>query len=89
VHALALAALRWHGYRPNNKRYIVFPALAHTAGLGPQVWRVLDKCHGARNLIEYEGAFNVDPQLLKDLMTAAEAVLAAVDKLGPIRTRHS
>jgi hypothetical protein len=30
-HALALAALRWHGYRSEN-RYLVFQALQHTAG---------------------------------------------------------
>jgi hypothetical protein len=29
AHALALAALRYHGYRPAN-RYIVFQALPHT-----------------------------------------------------------
>ena len=43
AHALCLAALRWHGYRPTN-RYIVFQTLPHTLGLGPEVWRVLDKC---------------------------------------------
>lgn len=32
AHAFALAALRWHGYRP-DKRYIVFQALAHTLSL--------------------------------------------------------
>ena len=31
AHALALAAMRWHGFRPDNKRYIVFQALEHTA----------------------------------------------------------
>ncbi|WP_298232264.1 hypothetical protein [uncultured Azohydromonas sp.] len=35
-HALSLAALRWHGYRPAN-RYIVFQVLPHTLGLGPEV----------------------------------------------------
>jgi hypothetical protein len=30
AHALALAALRWHGYRPDNSRYIVFQAVPHT-----------------------------------------------------------
>jgi hypothetical protein len=49
AHALALAALRWHGYRP-SKRYIVFQILPHTLGLGPEVWRVLSKCHDIRNL---------------------------------------
>jgi hypothetical protein len=32
AHALCLAALRWHGYRPTN-RYIVFQGLPHTLGL--------------------------------------------------------
>ena len=54
AHALCLAALRWHGYRPAN-RFIVFQVLPHTLGLGPEVWRVLDKCHQIRNLGEYEG----------------------------------
>ena len=35
-HALALAALRWHGYRSEN-HYLVFQCLQHTAGLGPEV----------------------------------------------------
>ena len=42
AHALCLAALRWHGYRPVN-RYIVFQVLPQTLGLGPEVWRVLAK----------------------------------------------
>ena len=42
AHALALAALRRHGYRAEN-RYIVFQVLPHTLGLGPEVWRVLAK----------------------------------------------
>lgn len=43
-HALCLAALRRKAYRPSN-RYIVFQAVQHTLGLGPEVWRVLDKSH--------------------------------------------
>ena len=54
AHALCLAALRRQGYRP-SQRYIVFQVLPHTLGLGPEVWRVLDKCHNTRNLGEYEG----------------------------------
>ncbi len=49
AHALCLAAVRWHGFRPDN-RYIVFQVLPDTLGLGPEVWRVLDKCHSVRNL---------------------------------------
>src|SRR5688572_17250771 len=42
AHALCLAALRIKGFRSSN-RCIVFQVLPHTLGLGPEVWRVLDK----------------------------------------------
>jgi len=64
AHALSLAALRWHGYRSDN-RYLVFQCLQHTLGLDSAKWRVLDKCHKVRNLAEYEGHLEVNPQLLK------------------------
>jgi hypothetical protein len=51
AHALCLAALRRKGYRA-SQRYIVFQVLPQTLGLGPEVWRVLDKCHNTRNLGE-------------------------------------
>lgn len=70
AHALCLAALRWHGYRPANKRYIVFQALPDTLGLGPEVWRVLGKAHELRNRSEYEGDQDIDPRLLTDLLAA-------------------
>jgi len=82
AHALCLAALRWHGYRPGN-RYIVFQVLPHTLGLGPEVWRVLDKCHNLRNQGEYEGDLNVDDQLVTDLIGACRAVAIAVNALKP------
>lgn len=87
AHAFSLAALRWHGYRPDQKRFVVFQALPHTLGLGPEVWRVLDKCHQRRNLAEYEGRFEVDERLLSDLMVATEAVASAVQKLSPLSKR--
>jgi len=74
--------LRRHGYRPAN-RYIVFQVLPHTLGLGPEVWRVLAKCHEVRNLGEYEGDLNVDERLLADLIDACKAVVAALDKSPP------
>lgn len=67
-HSLALAALRRHGYRSNKSRALVFQALAHTVGLPPEKWRVLSKCHDARNLAEYEGHTDVDPGLLRELL---------------------
>lgn len=77
AHALSLAALRRKGYRAGN-RYIVFQVLPHTLGLGPEVWRVLDKCHNTRNLGEYEGLLDIDERLVEDLITAAQAVADAL-----------
>lgn len=59
AHAFCLAALRHHGFRANN-RYVVFQVLPHTLGLGPEVWRVLAKCHEIRNRGEYEGELDID-----------------------------
>jgi hypothetical protein len=84
AHAFSLAALRWHGYRPENKRYIVFQCLEHSLGLKQEDWRVLDKCHNLRNVAEYEGHFNVDSQLLTDLLRVTEIVGRSVEKLGPV-----
>lgn len=80
AHALCLAALRWHGYRPGN-RYIVFQVLPHTLSLGPDVWRVLAKCHDVRNRSEYEGSVSVEERLVIDLITACRQVAQAVDAL--------
>ena len=86
AHSLCLAALRAHGFRPTN-RYIVFQALPHTLGLGPEVWRVLDKCHHVRNIAEYEGYLNIDERLVEDLITACRTVAAKLDALKPIEKR--
>lgn len=79
AHALCLAALRRMGYRSTN-RYIVFQVLPHTLGLGPEVWRVLDKCHNTRNLGEYEGMLDVDERLVTDLIASTEAVCRAIQR---------
>ncbi|RYF74309.1 MAG: hypothetical protein EOO29_25415 [Comamonadaceae bacterium] len=78
AHALCLAALRRKGYRASN-RFIVFQVLPHTLGLGPEVWRVLDKCHNTRNLGEYEGLLEVDERLVDGLIHATRAVAQALD----------
>ena len=59
AYSAALAALRWHGYRSEN-RYTVFQCLAHTVNWPPARWRVLDSAHQRRNLNEYEGYLEVD-----------------------------
>lgn len=48
AHGLALAAMRYRGYRP-ARRFTVFQALEHTLGFAAADWRVLDKCHAMRN----------------------------------------
>ena len=83
AHALCLAALRHHGFRP-SKRYIVFQVLPDTLGLGPEVWRVLSKCHDMRNRTEYEGVLDVDDRLVSDLIGACRKVAGKVSSLPPI-----
>ena len=83
AHALSLAALRYCGFRPSNKRYIVFQVLPHTLDLGPEVWRVLSKCHDMRNQAEYEGVLDVDERLVADLIEAGGKVAAKVRALPP------
>jgi len=83
AHALCLAALRWHGYRSGH-RYLVFQLLPHTLNLGPEVWRVLSKCHEIRNLGEYEGDLRVDERILTDLIAASELIAEKVAGLAPI-----
>lgn len=83
AHALCLAALRWHGYRPANKRFIVFQALPDTLGLGPEVWRVLAKGHDQRNLGEYEGHLDIDDRFVTDLVAACARVAAKIKALPP------
>jgi len=82
-HAFALAALRRHGYR-SDARYIVFQCLEHTLGVSRDIWRVLDKAHGARNAADYGGNFQVNERLLKDVLAAATVVRQRVLELGPL-----
>ena len=84
AHALALAALRWQGYR-SDKRYIVFQCLPHTLGLEKTKCRVLDECHRRRNLAEYEGHFDIDTKLLTELIQLVEELVSLVQALGPVR----
>lgn len=82
-HALALAALRWHGYRSEN-RYLVFQCLQETLGLGPEHWRVLALCHERRNAAEYQGHLEVEEKLISDLIRVTETLSEKVSALGKI-----
>ncbi|MBX2796533.1 MAG: hypothetical protein KTR31_02655 [Myxococcales bacterium] len=81
-HALALAALRWHGYR-SDSRYLVFQCLKHTLGLENAEWRVLDSAHRRRNQAEYEGVVDVDDALIMSMIRVATVVQDRLAKLGP------
>ena len=83
AHALCLAALRWHGYRPTKNRYIVFQVLPETLALGPEVWRMLGKAHELRNRSEYEGDQSIDLRLVTDLLAACALVARKVQALPP------
>ena len=85
AHALCLAALRAQGYRSSN-RYIVFQLLPHTLALGPEVWRVLAKCHEVRNRGEYEGLLDITQRLVADLLKAADKVAERLGALAPPET---
>ncbi len=83
AHAAALAALRWHGYRSEN-RYTVFQCLAHTLNWPATRWRVLDAAHQKRNLAEYEGFLEVEDaditalcSLVADLIADANVLLGS------------
>ena len=80
AHALALAALRFRGYR-SESRYLVFQCLQHTLGLPPEQWRVLDEAHRKRNLAEYEGEMDVGEQLVAALLRTAREVSTRVERL--------
>ena len=84
AHSLALAALRWHGYRSDN-RYMVFQCLQHTVGLESAKWRVLDKCHNLRNQAEYEGILDIPQQLLEELIDITNELVVLVEVLGSVR----
>lgn len=80
AHAAALAALRWHGYRSEN-RFTVFQCLAHTLNWSAPRWRVLDAAHQKRNLAEYEGFLEVEESAIAELCALVMDLLTDVTKL--------
>ena len=80
AHATALAALRWHGYRSEN-RITVFQCLSHTLNWQPERWRVLDTAHRKRNLIEYEGRLEVEESAVAELMALTVELIADLKRM--------
>ena len=80
AHSAALAALRWHGYRSEN-RTTVFQCLAHTVNWPPARWRVLDTAHQRRNLNEYEGYLEIDAAFVAEVCTLVDQLIQDVQKI--------
>ena len=80
AHAAALVALRWHGYRSEN-RYTVFQCLTHTLGWPPSRWRVFDSAHQKRNLAEYEGYLDVEESTVTEMCELVAQLVSDVQKL--------
>lgn len=80
AHALALAALRAHGYRSEN-RYLVFQCLEHTLELPAEQWRVLDQAHRKRNVAEYTGDGEVETAMLEALLRVAGELARRVRRM--------
>lgn len=80
AHAAALAALRWHGYRSEN-RFTVFQCLTHTVGWPASQWRVLDAAHQKRNMAEYEGYLEVEESTIAELNALVAQLIDDVEKL--------
>ena len=83
AHSLAVAALRWHGFRAEN-RYIVFQVLGSTTSLPTAQWRFLDNCHQKRNAALYDGDYAEDEPLIAELIEVTKVLQAAVLALGSV-----
>lgn len=82
AHRLAMAALRHHGYRSED-RITVFQTLVHTLGTSAAEVQVFLRAHNERNLAEYEGRMEIDAKLLADLIACTRRLEAVVAKLAP------
>ena len=79
-HAAALAALRWHGYRSEN-RFTVFQSLTHTLNWPAPRWRVLDAAHQKRNMAEYEGFLEVEESTIVELCEVVAGLIGDVARM--------
>ena len=80
AHVLALAALRFRGYR-SDKRFFVFQVLVHVLDVTAAEARIFSDCHNRRNVAEYEGHMEENEQLLDDLIANTDKLLALVENL--------
>lgn len=71
AHALAFAALRAKGYRPDANRAVVFQTLEATVGAPKELWVALDRYHTRRNASEYAGMVEASEAEADDLLELA------------------
>jgi len=82
AHSFALAALRQHGYRSED-RITVFQTLVHTVATAKADLQIFLRAHNERNLAAYEGRIDIDEELLADLIQCTKRLETAVGKLAP------
>lgn len=80
AHALALAALRWHGFRSTN-RFQVFQCLVHTVNFSAEKTQLFAHCHQRRNVAEYEGHLEIGETLLGEFIRHVNELLKTVEAL--------
>lgn len=81
--ALATAALRLRGYRPDaarGHRAVVFQALPHTVDAPAALWTAVAAVHDRRNAIEYSAALAPTQAEITDLLTQVRALDRLVRK---------
>jgi hypothetical protein len=80
AHRFALAALRRHGYRSED-RITVFQTLVHTLGIANADLHILLRAHNERNLAEYESHVDIDAKPLAELVRCTKKLETAVGRL--------
>lgn len=83
AHGAALAALRWHGYRSEN-RFMVFQCLGDTLAWPVNKWRVFDSAHPKRNLAEYEGYLEIEESTIEELRELMVSLIKDIEKLAKL-----
>ncbi len=83
AHSLALAALRWHGYRAKN-RYAVFQALIHTTKLSKTQIRILSDAHEKRNRSAYDGESDATEAMVAAIVQTTCELQVQVTAMKPV-----
>jgi hypothetical protein len=75
--ALATAALRLRGYRPDEARghrAVVFQSLPHSVGAPLELWSALSAAHDRRNALAYSAAMPPSQAEVADLLAHTRAL---------------